>query len=594
MRFLDRIPKSSVCLFFSLLIISCNCQDEEESAGGDGGSEHSDLKCAPGSEGLFPHPQFCDRYFECRGGQLVKRKQCEDGLVFDPDKNPDEDPCDHIHNVKDKCKPRPKLQVAKPGDGYCPRQNGVYPSPDPGECDRFYSCLNGVGSSQQCAEGLHFDPNIGTCIWARESTRKGCLSANKRSQANEATRKPLIPEAEGEKEGESLPNGFKCPGGKLGVHPALPHPDSCRLYYVCLNGITPNEAGCVSGLVFNPDTAKCDDPKNVPGCEDTYETKKKTTTTQRPRNNNNNNNNNNNTNRNNNNNNRNNGNNEETVDDLAKLLTLLSNPKLKTFLKPEIADALDTIDPNEEEKDGPSPRQVNPTGQRRRKKRPQQQQQTEDEVEVATEAALNGEVDVRPVPSSRRNVFTSKFIPRVKPVGNLENVKVIDLDLDPEEPEGEKAEPPSPSSPPPPPPPASSSPPPPPPPPPVEETVAQEKSAEDEPEEEPRSPQQNQRFRFPRPPLNGGGASSPKTARFQRPPIRRRKPGSEPEKKDEPVVEEVVTKPAAAVVTSEEDKMIAELGEEMIKSLLSAAGDPDSPKADSDPASPDGEFKTDL
>ncbi len=139
------------------------CQDDDE--------EPTGVKCAPGSDGLFPHPEYCDRYFECREGQLVKRKQCEDGLVFDPDKNPEEDPCDHIHNVKDRCKSRRKLQTPKPGDGYCPRQNGVYPSPDPGECDRFYSCLNGVGSSQQCAEGLHFDPHIGTCVWARESTR---------------------------------------------------------------------------------------------------------------------------------------------------------------------------------------------------------------------------------------------------------------------------------------------------------------------------------------------------------------------------------------------------------------------------------------
>jgi hypothetical protein len=50
----------------------------------------------------------------------------------------------------------------------------------------------------------------------------------------------------------------------------------------------------------------------------------------------------------------------------------LSNPKLKTFLKPEIADALDTIDPDDEP-DGPSPRQVNLTGGRRKKKRPQPQ-----------------------------------------------------------------------------------------------------------------------------------------------------------------------------------------------------------------------------
>jgi hypothetical protein len=72
---------------------------------------------------------------------------------------------------------------------------------------------------------------------------------------------------------DPLPNGFQCPGGKLGVHPALPHPTSCRLYYVCLNGVTPNEAGCTSGVVFNERTGKCDDPANVPGCENTYEKK---------------------------------------------------------------------------------------------------------------------------------------------------------------------------------------------------------------------------------------------------------------------------------------------------------------------------------
>ena len=72
------------------------------------------------------------------------------------------------------------------------------------------------------------------------------------------------------KVGDSLPNGFRCPGGKLGIHPALPHPTSCRLYYVCLNGVTPNEAGCGSGLVFNEESARCDQPENVPGCEDFY------------------------------------------------------------------------------------------------------------------------------------------------------------------------------------------------------------------------------------------------------------------------------------------------------------------------------------
>ena len=118
---------------------------------------------------------------------------------------------------------------------------------------------------------------IGTCVWARESARKGCLSANQRASQSSPRRRQRIhtdPQLDREnnrdKPGHRLDNGFQCPGGKLGIHPALPHPNSCRLYYVCLNGVTPNEAGCTAGLVFNQDTAKCDSPENVPGCEDTY------------------------------------------------------------------------------------------------------------------------------------------------------------------------------------------------------------------------------------------------------------------------------------------------------------------------------------
>lgn len=231
-----------------------------------------DFEC-PESDGLFAHPEQCDRYFECRNFR-VSRKLCADGLVFDPQKTASEDPCDHLQNTKHKCRGKPKLQPPKPGDSFCPRQNGVYPSPDQTECDRFYSCLNGVGSAQQCADGLHFDPEIGTCVWARESTRKGCLSANQRAEQSATrtrSRRPTNrPSEQSSRPRDTLPNGFQCPGGKLGIHPALPHPTSCRLYYVCLNGVTPNEAGCGPGLVFNQDTAKCDDPDNVPGCEDTY------------------------------------------------------------------------------------------------------------------------------------------------------------------------------------------------------------------------------------------------------------------------------------------------------------------------------------
>ena len=116
-----------------------------------------DFKCLE-ADGLFAHPDQCDRYFECNNFR-VKRKLCADGLVFDPNKVESEEPCDHIQNTKHKCRNKPKLQPAKPGDRFCPRQNGVFPSPDPQECEKFYSCLNGVGKVQRVRK--KFISNIG-------------------------------------------------------------------------------------------------------------------------------------------------------------------------------------------------------------------------------------------------------------------------------------------------------------------------------------------------------------------------------------------------------------------------------------------------
>ena len=232
--------------------------------------------CPGGKDGLYAHPTQCDRYFECIN-KKVRRRLCADGHAFDPGRVEESDPCNEIHNIKGKCRDRPDLQRPQPGDANCPRQNGVYPSPDVSVCDIFYTCLNGKSSMKQCPEGLHFDPNIGTCVWERDSSRTGCLSesqrrakkpSSKRRRKNQ-DRSPQHDDSN-QKVGDRLANGFQCPGGKLGFHPALPHPTSCRLYYVCLNGVTPNEAGCGRGLVFNQDTEKCDKPENVPGCENTY------------------------------------------------------------------------------------------------------------------------------------------------------------------------------------------------------------------------------------------------------------------------------------------------------------------------------------
>ncbi|QQP37381.1 Putative chitinase 3like, partial [Caligus rogercresseyi] len=364
----------------------------------------------PKPHGIFEHPEQCDRYFKCRNG-IVTRKLCEDGLVFDPDKVTSEDPCDHKQNTKHKCRGKPKLQRPKPGDGYCPRQNGVYASPNPSECDKFYSCLKGVGSMQVCANGLHFDPDLGTCVWARESSRKGCSSANDPTPSNQRRQRQQQNNPQSNptdsRVGESLPNGFGCPGGKLGIHPALPHPTSCRLYYVCLNGIKPNEAGCVSGLVFNSITAKCDKPENVPGCEDTYKPKRSSqpppvidrnsplrpSFKQQNRNNE-----------------QSRGGGDLDVQQFAKFIELLTNPKVQSILKPEVVDALGVIT------DGPPP----PTSSGRRNKRPKggqrrppsAREEEEEEVHEVEKEENRLNSNIREIPSHRRNKFTSRFIPR--------------------------------------------------------------------------------------------------------------------------------------------------------------------------------------
>ena len=46
------------------------------------------------------------------------------------------------------------------GDGHCPRQNGVYKSDEPGECDVFWTCRLGLGIPTKCSEGLHYSEQV--------------------------------------------------------------------------------------------------------------------------------------------------------------------------------------------------------------------------------------------------------------------------------------------------------------------------------------------------------------------------------------------------------------------------------------------------
>ena len=185
----------------------------------------------------------------------------------------------------------------------------MYPSEKPYECDVFYSCLNGVGSPTRCPEGLHYSETEGICVWARDSGRSGCgLVPAEEDRRRRKKKEPAAAKKQEKEEVRTLPNGFRCPGGKLGVHVALAHPTDCRSYYVCLNGrynsslfqiinkmctcmhlapsfhtyfwflpgVEASEQGCTKGQVFNPATSACDKPDRVPGCENYYRKPTKT------------------------------------------------------------------------------------------------------------------------------------------------------------------------------------------------------------------------------------------------------------------------------------------------------------------------------
>jgi hypothetical protein len=160
--------------------------------------------------------------------------------------------CDQPFNVD--CGDREELQEPQPVNKYCPRKNGYFAHPDPSVCDVFYNCNDGEYIEQKCTGGLHFDEYTGTCVWPDTAKREGCAPEKKQ-----------------------LTDGFQCPtekvndaSGQVIAHPHFPHPSDCQKFYVCLNGIEPRELGCAAGEVYNEETTRCDNPENVPGCEDWY------------------------------------------------------------------------------------------------------------------------------------------------------------------------------------------------------------------------------------------------------------------------------------------------------------------------------------
>lgn len=221
----------TTCVFILSVIAAVSSQKEE-------------FKC-PDEYGFYPHASSCDKYWKCDGNQ-AELKTCGNGLAFD-----DTDPkylkenCDYLHNVD--CGQRTLLEppISTP---HCPRLYGIFP--DESKCDTFWNCWNGEASRYQCSPGLAYDREARVCMWADQ-----------------------VPECKN----SEVANGFNCPApGEVpaaGTFSRQAHPDDCRKYYVCLEG-SAREYGCPIGTVFKigdaEGTGNCEDPEDVPGCEDYY------------------------------------------------------------------------------------------------------------------------------------------------------------------------------------------------------------------------------------------------------------------------------------------------------------------------------------
>ncbi|XP_059480882.1 protein obstructor-E isoform X2 [Neocloeon triangulifer] len=207
----------------------------------------AEFRC-PAKYGQYEDERQCDKYYECEEG-VATEKLCPDGLVFDPT-NRKYNKCDQPFNVD--CGDRTELQPAKSTEK-CPRQNGYFAHPDPAICNVFFNCIDGDAIESQCSSGLVFDEYAGVCSWPKKEDKE---CGSKRTV---------------------LKDGFSCPkedqldaNGRATDHPKYAHPEDCQKFYVCLNGVTPREQGCSLGEAYNEEKQLCDDPENVPGCEDWY------------------------------------------------------------------------------------------------------------------------------------------------------------------------------------------------------------------------------------------------------------------------------------------------------------------------------------
>lgn len=207
--------------------------------------------------------------------------------------------CDYLHNVD--CGERTQLEppISTP---HCSRLYGIFP--DDKKCDVFWNCWNGEASRYQCSPGLAYDREARVCMWADQvpecknegeylkkqkknnkinskinsneinfKINSNIIESNRNRVKSNPKRRFVIEEFLFFSLKTEIAGGFTCPAagevsGSSGSFSRHAHPDDCRKYYICLEGIA-REYGCPIGTVFkigdSDGSGACEDPEDVPG-----------------------------------------------------------------------------------------------------------------------------------------------------------------------------------------------------------------------------------------------------------------------------------------------------------------------------------------
>lgn len=190
-------------------------------------------------QGAFPDPEQCDRYWECRDGQLTSHL-CPDGLVYDLTTSvasfqvgtgaPPSDGSRCSYPFAIDCHARPLLQPPRPSPN-CPRKNGYFTVP--GTCDQYWLCgADRPATLHTCPVSLVFAPDQGRCTWVGEAGRPECQQT------------------------DTFHQDFLCPESGFGEYLRYPDPADCRAYYVCVRGAATRSV-CPAGQAFHPVAVAC-------------------------------------------------------------------------------------------------------------------------------------------------------------------------------------------------------------------------------------------------------------------------------------------------------------------------------------------------